>query len=1129
MTVTFPENKMGRSALVSRYQNRSDVAEGNKSNFPNNYVSSSTGLVTSAEHGGKGYEHLNKDPKTDLHATIRPSKNKVLPPSAMSDSGSAKAHREKTGASKINKETQQFAKDASDGSVSKLRPPMAEIRGASAALVASDQDIQEGAHQAAMQQEQALFEQKLYDDSLGVAIRKINQYGKSSLRYVKCVKVEDLSDFCLSGNRSDSSGSRGRWSLGNSTGKITASNSLSSQLEPGTKVLVWGKKKDVHIPIRKFVAVRKGKTTEKARRSSCPANRILSISTDDPVHPSLDIEAPSQTERDKLARAFSLFLKLPMEVNEDNREENKAGNSVSVSGGVPDDAPKKLVRRAYPLTQGDKDISGYPPLPPSTGSAHGKGESSHHSSSHPSSELQESSSNFHSSSAAIVSLLPINTESNNGIESAEGSVVSSLTGHGFDQELVEELHNALNELRAELEGSRAEAARAVKVAEQAIQSAEKSNSQEWQNTVTHRAAEAAAMAQKRSAEAMAKQRFAEDRLESERKTAQFWRKQAELAEQEAGKLQTRAAAAEVQRSAVEERLESERRVMVAQVEAISQRYSGYDQHRKDSLEGAVARNRVLELELETLRRELETIGHDEGHEKPSGRKKMAFGRKRKSDAKLPLSSAAAVDLIPYLRQPSNQPSEEQLQNLRAQSELFRRQFELLRMTASDELAQLAKDSLPWAEQVKKVAEINQSELNRLMDKLAAESAARRKLLHEVQDLRGSVRVYCRPRIPTKGDGVLSFPSQDTIILKRNVTPLKSDCSSPLCFEFDRIFDTSALQHDIYNELEEVCLSALDGYNVCTICYGMTRSGKTHTILGDVVFRDNAVTIENHGLQLQTMKQLFDISAERSDRYTDIFTLSIIEVHNEKLCDVLVGTPAGETRGKMITAESTSTRSKTHKSTNDKQEDTSNSGRQPKLEIRTDVHGETFVQGALSLTIESFKDLCSIWSDCLEARAHKLIELGLDISEYEASSHFIATIQIHSTNIATGLGSRGKLQFVDLAGSDLVPATPEAKGDERYSTDSRYLSRGLRFARRSMETLYDVVDARIQFSRSVPYRNSTLTHLLLDSLESDAKVQLVACVSSDEHDFEEIMATLRFATQMRKINVGKATKHTISAP
>ena len=89
------------------------------------------------------------------------------------------------------------------------------------------------------------------------------------------------------------------------------------------------------------------------------------------------------------------------------------------------------------------------------------------------------------------------------------------------------MHQALTDLRVELEESRAEAARAVKVAEQAIQSAEMNNSVEWQNTVTHKAAEAAALAQKRSAEAMAKARLAEERLEKERRAANFWRKQAE--------------------------------------------------------------------------------------------------------------------------------------------------------------------------------------------------------------------------------------------------------------------------------------------------------------------------------------------------------------------------------------------------------------------------------------------------------------------------------------------------------------------------------------------------------------------------------------------------------------------------
>ena len=195
------------------------------------------------------------------------------------------------------------------------------------------------------------------------------------------------------------------------------------------------------------------------------------------------------------------------------------------------------------------------------------------------------------------------TEENEKADDA--SAVSSLTGAGFDQEIVEELHRALNELRAELEGSRAEAARAVKVAEQAIQSAENSSSKDWNSTVTHKAAEAAALAQKKSAEAMAKQRLAEERLAAERKTAAFWRKQAEAAEEEAGVLQTRAAAAEVQRAAMAEELESERRKATSLVNTMKKRYKTSESHQNEALESALERNRSLLIELDSTRRELE--------------------------------------------------------------------------------------------------------------------------------------------------------------------------------------------------------------------------------------------------------------------------------------------------------------------------------------------------------------------------------------------------------------------------------------------------------------------------------------------------------------------------------------------
>jgi hypothetical protein len=189
------------------------------------------------------------------------------------------------------------------------------------------------------------------------------------------------------------------------------------------------------------------------------------------------------------------------------------------------------------------------------------------------------------------------------------SVVSSLTGGNYDQDIVEELHNALEGLKTELAESRAEASRAVKVAEQAIQSAENSNSKDWNSTVTHKAAEAAALAQKRSAEAMAKQRLAEERLAGERKNAVFWRKQAEAAEEEAGVLQTRAAAAEVQRASMYEELQCERQRTLELIETLKKRFDSADIYQREALEAAMERNHVLEIELSSIRRDLNSKSH----------------------------------------------------------------------------------------------------------------------------------------------------------------------------------------------------------------------------------------------------------------------------------------------------------------------------------------------------------------------------------------------------------------------------------------------------------------------------------------------------------------------------------------
>ena len=1117
-------------------------------------------------------------------------------------------------------------------------------------------------------QEQALFEERLCEDIYGVAVRKINQNGKSNLRYVKCLYVDppevlDLDDANanapqqqhnnFSSNRSVSSrhSRSSRKSLARLLGKsshhlrssntnthnnnnnnnalfdqddhrglLESDNSISNNKNKTfhfnqkgkVRVLSWGKKKEVTVPLYMFTAVKKGKVNDRTRKNPCDSSRILSLVTSD-IHStnerhnsgciSLDIEAPSRLDRDKFAKAFARFLNV-LVIEEDDiiragrsnvhvstafphqqynhrpsshqgatdgnrsiarsiksettaqswRDAHRQSIASSVNS-IPDisltasnslatsergtrtsssswkhlkaplpvvttrgiSAPttiKNIGTMKPPLIQ-RRSISGTsssggiaaplfhpgiagnskaaksmnsingnsnsnssragseaddPPLaslPSSTGS---RGISNRNTTSvsrdnnlntitsspsmnkkmvleipiatksklanynNNNSNNNNSNSNHDRSTPATSAISartmpntpatgPGNANQNNisldtlttgETDGMDASVVSSITGVGFDQDLVEELHLALERMKVELEESRAEASRAVKVAEQAIQSAENSSSNDWNNTVTHKAAEAAATAQKKSAEAMVKARVAEERLAVERKAGALRKKQVEDAEQLAAHWQTRAAAAEVQRFAVAEALESERN------------------------------NKNTNLKLIK-----------------------------------PASPKVATEL---------------------------------------------------------------AEVDRLRSKLAMESARRRKLLDELQDLRGSIRVYCRLRAPAASASI-DMISNEVLMLHRDRTSPSSpkvSKTTPLCFEFDGILASDVGQQDVYAEFEAICASVVEGFKICVMSYGQANSGKTHTMLGDIVVckKDNSVSVENEGIHLRAAKQLFSLLEHRKDEFEHTVTMNLVEVHDEKLTDLLAGTDFGERHGKVEIRKSSRKSAEEAKSSPQKSLEL-----KPKLEIKTNRDGETVVRGVLSVDLASYEDVLRVWTESLARRSSRLKEQKVeDPLAYEANSHVVATLKVTSKNIATGSMACGKMQFVDFASSDVTAKRPlgSSGGVSSFlsqSLSTKLLSSGVspeqlledwKFTNKSLNTVREVVLSRSQYQRSVPYRNSTITHILSDSFEADTKVVLIACVSSDEKDQQNTACTLQLAKEMRKVIVGKATRHTTIA-
>lgn len=83
---------------------------------------------------------------------------------------------------------------------------------------------------------------------------------------------------------------------------------------------------------------------------------------------------------------------------------------------------------------------------------------------------------------------------------------------------------------------------------------------------------------------------------------------------------------------------------------------------------------------------------------------------------------------------------------------------------------------------------------------------------------------------------------------------------------------------MFAQTKPVAVSVLDGYNVCIFAYGQTGTGKTFTMEG---------TEENRGVNYRTLEELFHIADVRSGTMRYELYVSMLEVYNEKIKDLLV--------------------------------------------------------------------------------------------------------------------------------------------------------------------------------------------------------------------------------------------------
>jgi len=418
-----------------------------------------------------------------------------------------------------------------------------------------------------------------------------------------------------------------------------------------------------------------------------------------------------------------------------------------------------------------------------------------------------------------------------------------------------------------------------------------------------------------------------------------------------------------------------------------------------------------------------------------------------------------------------------LEEVRHKCATVRADTRALRTSTAAQLKQLPKMVSPTDPQWASLASLARKQMDRVRaaeDMYAREFKERRRLHDLVQELRGNIRVFCRvrPPLPKESDTrvVCRFPMEGVVAVENERKRREKQ------WEFDRVFNTGHSTEDLFREVEPLVTSVMDGFNVCVFAYGQTGSGKTYTMEG---------TKTDRGIYWRSLAKLFAMRRERmSTGWKVEIQVSLLEVYNEIIRDLLSDDTASSKRGLSI-----------------------------KLRRET---GENYVDGLTKCSVETLAEIQKYMRIGKKVRATGCT----DMNERSSRSHCMLSVYVSCTAPPSSGGKvfAAKLHLVDLAGSERLSKS-KATGARQKET---------KMINKSLSALGDVIAAQANKHGHVPYRNSTLTYLLQDSLGGNSKTLMIAQVAPTAFNADESYCTLEFSSRTRCVELGRATKNVVDS-
>ncbi|RYP05861.1 hypothetical protein DL765_009702 [Monosporascus sp. GIB2] len=377
----------------------------------------------------------------------------------------------------------------------------------------------------------------------------------------------------------------------------------------------------------------------------------------------------------------------------------------------------------------------------------------------------------------------------------------------------------------------------------------------------------------------------------------------------------------------------------------------------------------------------------------------------------------------------------------------------------------------------------------LKEKLVREEEKRHKLFEQVQDLKGNIRVMCRIRPP--GENPNDLPVQFEYLQSEYdedkfagvIVPTEKDhpaeegrkvAGRTPPFNFERIFDPSCTNEDVFDEISQLVQSVMDGKKVCIFCYGQTGSGKTYTMSNQGPGGEGQEC--DYGIIPRAKEMIFrEMERLRSLGWEYTVEGSYLEVYKNKLYDLLAPRDAA-----------------------------------PKtLEVKK-VSDELDIKDHRFTPLNTEEDLESMVKTA-ETNRHVA---ETNMNRASSRSHSILVLKIRGKK-SIGDGKfkfrEGTLNLIDLAGSESVGRSG-ATGD--VAEEGRQINMSLTHLGTVLKQLGEG-----RKKESVDFSSYTLTQVLRPSLGESCRTLMFVMVSPLKENTKETISSLKFAENAQKVKQG----------